>query len=296
VKRLALIFALSACAPDLGTPASQLSRARIIAVQAEPAEARPGDEVAFRALYVAPIGDPDASALSWSLCTAPKPLSENDTVARACLEDLGVLVTVGAGAVVAAAIPDDTCQRFGPDPPSQKPGDPPLRPRDADITGGYYQPLRIDEAEETTFALERIRCSLADASAAVVVDFAARYTANRNPSISSLVALSASTNQIPRDSDILLRLDYTSDSAEVFPVLDPESRALVDRRESLRASWFVSAGTLALDRSGRDGSETETYVENTWHTPTTPGPVSLWVVLRDSRGGVTWQTLALDVE
>jgi hypothetical protein len=51
-----------------------------------------------------------------------------------------------------------------------------------------------------------------------------------------------------------------------------------------------------LDRVGRDGSDTTVNVVNTWTAPTTPGIVRIWVVLRDARGGVGWESYALDVE
>jgi hypothetical protein len=86
---------------------------------------------------------------------------------------------------------------------------------------------------------------------------------------------------------VTLRASWTADSVESFPVFDRASRTLVDHREAIRVSWFVSAGALAEGRTGRDETETETFAEDVWTTPDA-GPAYLWVVVRDSRGGVAF--------
>ena len=45
-------------------------------------------------------------------------------------------------------------------------------------------------------------------------------------------------------SDLL----WTADSPETYPVLDPVTTTLVDRREALTVSWFASAGSFANRR------------------------------------------------
>jgi hypothetical protein len=54
----------------------------------------------------------------------------------------------------------------------------------------------------------------------------------------------------------------------------------------MRVSWFATAGALAADASAVDESAASTSVTTTWHTPTTGGLAFLWLVLRDSRGGI----------
>lgn len=70
-------------------------------------------------------------------------------------------------------------------------------------------------------------------------------------------------------------------------MFDRGSRTPVDHRETMRVSWFVSAGALASDRTGRGEDETETFADGVGTTPDA-GPAYLWVVLRDSRGGVAF--------
>ena len=62
----------------------------------------------------------------------------------------------------------------------------------------------------------------------------------------------------------------------------------------MRVSWFATGGTLAVDASAVDEDDAATSVSTTWHTPAA-GPAWLWVVLRDSRGGVAAQAVAVTV-
>ncbi len=84
--------------------------------------------------------------------------------------------------------------------------------------------------------------------------------------------------------------------AEPYAYLDPGQGAVVDRHESIRVSWFANAGDFQHDRTGRSEAEaSQTDTENEWTAPSTPGEVFLWVVIRDDRGGVGWESYKLDV-
>lgn len=56
----------------------------------------------------------------------------------------------------------------------------------------------------------------------------------------------------------------------------------------MRVSWFATAGSFANDRTGRGEEELETFTENAWTAPDEARNVHLFVVLRDSRGGVAF--------
>ena len=84
--------------------------------------------------------------------------------------------------------------------------------------------------------------------------------------------------------------------AETYPYYDPLSRTLVERREAMRVAWFSAAGAFEDDHTGRREDELETYSEGRWTAPQTAGVVHLWAVLRDSRGGVDWQSYVVDVQ
>jgi hypothetical protein len=83
--------------------------------------------------------------------------------------------------------------------------------------------------------------------------------------------------------------------AERYVNLDLVESQIVDQREQITVSWFATAGAFDADTTGRSSSDTATTSDNGWRAPSQAGPVTLWVVLRDDRGGVGWAEYALDV-
>jgi hypothetical protein len=70
---------------------------------------------------------------------------------------------------------------------------------------------------------------------------------------------------------------------------------LVDHREAIRVSWFVDGGELESERTGRTEDDPETYADNVWTTPEA-GPAHLWIVVRDTRGGVAFESFDLTID
>lgn len=260
---------------------------------AEPAEVAPGEPTDVRVLVAGADGTVIEPQAYYSLCLSPKPPAENGAVNSVCWADAYVPVG-GPGASQRVVVPKDACARFGPDTPSG--GE--LRPRDADATGGYFQPVRIAIPELAAFGFVRIRCALPNAAADVALSFKKAYQPNVNPTLSSL-ALAAggaalSPDAVPRDADVILSVDWGA-SAETFLRYDRDALALVEEREAMRVSWFVTAGELEADATGRDANDAATSTEVGWRSPTEPGLVHLWAVVRDSRGGAAWVELDVTV-
>ena len=72
------------------------------------------------------------------------------------------------------------------------------------------------------------------------------------------------------------------------------------QRESLRVSWFATGGAFEHDVDRARSATTETGATPTSRRtsgprPTTPGPVYLWMVLRDNRGGIDFAAAEIDV-
>jgi hypothetical protein len=273
---------LHACRPDFGERASLVVSERVIAVRAEPPEAAPGTAIVVTPLVASPTGTLGAAPIDWAFCASPKPLAENDVVGADCLA--GGVRPIGAGATATATLPDDACVLFGPEPP------PGARPRDADVTGGFYQPLRAKLGASPTISLLRVSCKLGAADADVAADFSARYRANRNPKVSATVPA-----QVAPGARVDLRASWNEGDAEAYVAFDPASQTVKDRRESMRVSWFVTSGALDADRTGRDEDDLTTSSDNGWVAPTTPGLVHVWIVLRDSRGGVDFASADVTV-
>jgi hypothetical protein len=298
----------AACKPDLGAPLSLVDSPRLLAVRGTPAEAAPGTPVTYDSLSVDGSGVITDPQLTWSLCHIPKPPAEANAVSDACLT---VPDDAGPEPTYMALMPDDpndpnddknnACKLFGPIAPDPVPGQPPISPRAPDITGGFYQPVRVSlTASERAFYLERIRCNLANAPRDVVATFNMTYTNNLNPTIARLTLdpdgaatmtyeagmPAAAAASVSAGSDITLEAAWTDDSPETYPVWDLVARQLETRREAMRLSWFATAGDLEHETTGRTEEETETTTRNTWKAPADAGLVHFWAVLRDSRGGV----------
>lgn len=283
-----------ACRPSSDDRESLVTGPRILAVRAEPAESLPLGSVSYRALVVTPEGDVDGGVFEWAFCASPKPLTENNSVSASCLGE-AVRPIEGAGLSVVTTTPGDACALFGPDTP---PGD--FRPRDPDDTGGFYQPIRFSALGRTAFGLGRITCNLPNAPLDVAVELAARYVPNRNPKALPLratldgenIALSA----LPAGRAVRFELEWSPEDTERFVAFDPKRQTLVLRREAMRVSWYATAGTFESDVTGRAEEDEGTVASNVWTAPDEPGKVFLWIVLRDSRGGIDFARYDLGVE
>ena len=293
VWRAATIALVAACAPDFGPSDGLVTSPLVLAVKAEPPEAPPGTAALYTALAVG--SSAPSSAIAWRFCTAPKPLGDDNVVSPACF-DSGSLVAAGNGSPVTAATPKNGCSVFGPATASAG-----ARPPDPDGTGGYYQPLRVDWAgADPTFYLARIECGLANASSAIVTQFAQAYVANANPHLTPLVATSggspAALAAIATNAHIAFSIGWGASDAQTYAYYDPSTETLTTKRESMEVTWRASAGAFDAESTGRSETDPETTTANGWTAPGAAGPLEIWIVLRDSRGGVDFATYGVDVE
>lgn len=288
---------LGGCQPGFA-PLSLVTAPRVVAVQSDPAEQSPGSGVTLRAFVVGPDGA-ETPPLAWSLCRTPTPATENDAVDPSCLAADGTTALGTTPAALPVTMPGDACRLFGPDAPPPMAGQPPPEPRAPDVTGGYYQPVRVVLGDAATIAPVRVRCALAGASMDVAAAFAARYTPNINPTLTPLSATvdgqPVALDALPAGRDVTFTVGWSEGSPETYPVLDPQAQVLVDHREAMTVSWYVTAGTLAAERSGRGEDDAALTTDDVWTAPATPGPAHLYVVLRDSRGGVDFAAYDLAV-
>ena len=283
-----LVLALAACDEPLDQRLALIDEPRVLAVIAEPAEAKPKAMVTYSIVTASPDG-PLTIDPAWSYCTAPKPPTEDNAVPVPCVSG-EQLIALGAGPTITGTLPADGCLLYGPDTP---PGG--FRPRDADSTGGYYQPVRADVGDLLAFGLSRITCNLPTVPADLSQRYNLEYVANENPTLDPLDSINLGT--VPADTDIELAASWPIEAAESYLFFDTFDQQLIDRRESMRVSWFATGGTLAVDSTlvGEDDAATVTTASTTWHTPAA-GTAHVWIVLRDSRGGIATRQLAVTVE
>jgi hypothetical protein len=320
---VAVVLGAVGCNPALSDTTSEVTAPRLIAVSASPAEAQPGGPFTLTALYVSPDGGADASTLSWAICLLPPQLGDPDSVNQDCVAERAQgLSTLGHGGVARGDVPSAACELFGPESLTPPPaaGQPASRPTDPDSTGGYYLPIVVTaERADEAVAFERIVCQPSGVTPAVFNQYESSYLPNENPSVLSLslqpndagaavtvspveqpdaamlAVRAGSTNSLQVSWPICPLTPATCEGAETFVVIDSSSQTVQNMRESMVASWYASAGSFALDRVGRAGTDTATTAVNTWTAPAAAGTVRIWVVLRDARGGVGWASYVLAV-
>jgi hypothetical protein len=307
-----LVAGLAACKPSVGQPPYLITDTTLLAVYGSPSEAKPGAAVTYSFLLGSPAGTVADAGAFWDVCETPKPPSESNAVASACAAPPDAGAT-SVGQTFTPAMPSKACQLFGPIAPTPAPGQPAVRPRDPDSTGGYYLPVQLwlpdlPSGPASGFAFERISCNLANASADRIADYNSRYQPNVAPGIEHTDVVDASgttpfesvdgTVQAVRVSAgafVQIEAVLAPGSAETFAYYDATTETVVDQQESLHMSWFVTDGTFEHDRTGIAAGDSSASTSNRWTAPARPGMVSLWLVLRDSRGGVATKSYSISV-
>lgn len=286
---LSVVLGAAACAPSFDDRTPLVSEPTILTVIAEPPEARPRAAIALRAVVVGsgPRSEDELppDGFAWSFCEAPPPLGDPRSIADSCREGKNAVpIPESNRASLETTVPATACQRFGPEPP---PG--PLRPVDPDETGGFYQPIRIRAWSNTWVYRLRVRCNLPNVSTDTAKQFAESYVNNLTPELSALERLDSDGNGSNFESaapseHVRLRASWSEKSAEHYVWLPPGSSTVTPRREALRVRWLATAGSFAVDASGRAENDLETNADNVWTAPEEPGDVTLFLVLTDSRG------------
>lgn len=328
-----------ACVPDLDNNESTITAPKVIAVVSEPAEATPGQSVAYGLLYANP-GTGSEKSLAWYFCNAPKPLAELGPINQDCLSgSSGALNSIGDGSQTDATIPTDVCSVFGPNPPIPEDGTTPGRPTDPDATGGYLQPVMLavgtpSVGEDILLYEQRVFCGLPNVTPQVSAEYNLQYKKNWNPALSGLQITHAdgSTQQLVSGDSFqaqtgeVITLNVQWDACPATPVCgdgicsvgetfvdcpedctDPKgctgqelfvyynqsTAELENLWEGMRVSWYTTAGTYENERSSVKTPETGD--EDQWTAPTEAGTVTLWIVIRDSRGGVGYAQFTVEV-
>jgi hypothetical protein len=185
---LAMALVVPACKPSLDQTVSVITEPIVLAVRSDPPEGEPQAAVQFTALYVDGSGLVANAPIDWAFCEARKPLAELGPVNTECLQSSGSwFVPIGHGDSVSGTLPSDGCKLFGSDVPPAVMGQPQGRPVDPDITGGFYEPVRLLAADGTvTLDETRLSCGPGGVASDVGVDYAHRYHLNTNPAVESL--------------------------------------------------------------------------------------------------------------
>ncbi|MCH9685671.1 MAG: hypothetical protein K0V04_29840 [Deltaproteobacteria bacterium] len=289
---------LVGCVPSFEDRPWRVDEARIVAIAAEPAEARPGEGVGLSALVIEPDGVA-ADIPAWSLCMQPRTAAERTSVSEACATGEGVL-----GVTNPVAIPTDSCARFGPNPPPTEGGAPPQRPADPDASGGYFLPARADvpSVGVPAFGFVRLRCDLSGATRAIFDDYERRYSLNVNPAVEAVQIDGETVTESPLQATSGASIEWTVrpalGAAEPYVFYDEAGGRLEDRVEALTVRWYVTDGVLTRGEQTIEGQPSQSESEALsvdWTLPDSPGRVHGWAVVSDERGGVSWAAVVVDV-
>ena len=249
-------------APEERRP-SFIDGPRLLAVRAQPAEARPGATITLEALRVDAIEPP-----TFAFCVKGRSAAEYNAVDDACLGDGPFIIPIAA----TATLPLDGCALFGSEPRPPPPGQPPLRPADPDETGGYFQPVRVAGRTIEGFGAVRLSCELPAVPAGIAQAYRERFRPNRNPTGLTLEL-----------TEGRLTARWDPESREPFVRFDVASGQLEERSERLRISWFSTGSPLPTDVT-----EVPEGNEASLEFPLEGRLTRVWAVLRDDRGGITW--------
>lgn len=85
--------------------------------------------------------------------------------------------------------------------------------------------------------------------------------------------------------------------AEHYVWYNRERERVEARREGISVAWYASRGHFDHEQTGLDEAQaaTQRFTENTYVASLEAGPATLWLVIRDTRGGQTWRVQRLAV-
>jgi hypothetical protein len=313
---LGLAVLSAACVPDFETDLSALQAPRLLAIASNPAETQGRKPATLTALVAVPEGQ-TAPEVDWTLCLSRKPLTELGPVNPVCLQaddGSGAVASLGRGESVDTVLDQDVCKLFGPLRPSAKAGEPAGRPVDPDVTGGFYQPVVATLDGLPSLGSIRIDCDPANLNRDDALSFRAQYRVNENPRLRSLsisnpgasaVTLAdddgGTPTQVKAGSVVSFRAEWDEcptetmldgcSGAEHYVWYNRETYRVEPRREGISVAWYASKGSFEVEQTGLDEQQAASRrsTSNSWRPGAASGSATVWVVVRDSRGGVGWR-------
>lgn len=304
MKRLVLLFAVSASACDYGfKPASLIENMRLLAVKATPADLQPGEATRLEALIPDPTGGP--TTILWLGCD-PDPYNQNRSPCADAdlLQNPGDLggttgtlppgvkligfngnVAYAAAANVFDVLPADDSRR---------------------ITGTVGQVIAFAVAEAVSPAASpadlqalftRVQNNETRAIIALYrVKISQSPERNKNPVISNL---KVGDEVWPTGAHVLMHtgetlnvdLDAPDDTFEPYTTINADGT--LAHTERVVVAWYSTMGRFTEGRTALRES-----VKTSLQAPGGTDPLdvvpekragTMWVVLRDTRGGENWQ-------
>ncbi len=298
---LVALMALTACSFDFDRSSEVLDR-RILAIQVEPPELVGGgalpDSVRARALVVDPAEPLAVTEIAWWSCTFPELASGRNN--ERCPEGEDTVQHASSAEPLASLVQDIPL-------PASVAG---VLATGLDVPAPQIQvQLRVGSDASALFAVKEV---------AVRARLPEGQEPNRNPVLQGLTL--DGTDWLP-DAPRTLRYGECPDEEKVqveaedgslVPVCEHDIEPLFDesesqyyeerglsgelelQRERLRFSWFTDGGSFRREstdqKDPRDPSPENVGPKASWREPPTKTErATVWVVVRDGRGGITWE-------
>ena len=254
------------CSEQDLSDASFVSGLRVLGVQAEPPEAKPGDTVMLTAWAVDPSGG--AVDVTWSACLLPS----NGVANEGCTDGTGNgLVALGSGLTLSAVVPAVDATTVGA----------------PDATDGVYLPIVVHASapgQDPIDAIYRLRVRLAELvppGCTLDPPWPLGCQPNTNPVFSRIAPLTGDDTPTPTHKGAVWALlaQYTGGSSEEYEI---PNTANPDVFERLTTQWFATAGSFPNAPVGGTAVQKLTLDRA---LPPAGGTIDLWVVGHDDRGG-----------
>jgi hypothetical protein len=293
---IAALSLFTGCTDDDFPTYNELEGLRVLGVRAEPADARPGAEVTIDALL---YSAGDSIAQTWTLCPWPSSPDDgfrclvNEASWKAAWKAAGLSgdplpLELGDGDSATLRFPDDRsglhalCNEL-----LERVGAAGLAPPNCDEEWKWTLRLRVTSGDSEIETVKDVRLVLDD------------DPLNGNPLPTKLSVQTADgfavLNEVTlaKDEEHELRVAISEDDAESY-----ERRAVPGedvpkaKREALTFTWFVEGGSTDRIRTifGDDIETLRNATRNEWRTPKERKAARVFVVVRDDRGGIGWQT------
>ncbi|MCB9745864.1 MAG: hypothetical protein H6741_11170 [Alphaproteobacteria bacterium] len=280
-----ILLLLTGCLTQSLSPSWFLDRTRILAVAAEPAEPAPGDTVSFQSLVFDPDQDP---LVLWAGCV----LEDSDSFG--CDEEDAGLLGFEPLFPPSLSVPEDLLADLTPE--EQLEGKNYILTlsalaEDVDIS----DPESITEDDILEVAYKRLPVSTAEAP-------------NHNPGLTGRVLVDDELWVNPSDTLVVLHgqsydidPELTEDAVETYAYVNSDG-VEEQRVEEPYFTFYATDGTMVepftLYAEDDGDPDTPSHSAATWTAPVDPvsPEVTLWIVVRDRRGGMAWSSVQVLVE
>jgi len=293
-----VVLAAAGCGGTLDPP-SLVTKLRVLAVRAQPADVLPGQMTTLDALVVGLAdqvdggADPGALDYLWLACLPPPGSSD----VKDCAAAAGSLIASGSGLQACAQNPGAAVCLLGTEAQVQ------YQPASDAAAGNVFITMVVATvASEGAVACVRRVAGPPAASPgdSCVISLktlkvqAAAAEINTNPAVSTFTVgpLPAGATDIHTDPPLVFKLKTKLSLQPIYQPAVASELKPNGTREVLTFSWFATHKNFDHFHSGYavDASGTVTERDdNTWTDDgDVPGLVFFWLVVRDDRGGVGW--------